>query len=47
MLDQQARGFGTAKGIPTMVVAAASFDDVSNSTTPRSRTATFVPRPRL
>lgn len=28
MLDLQARGFGTAKGIPTMVVAAASFDDV-------------------
>lgn len=28
MLDLQARGFGTAKGIPTMVLAAASFDDV-------------------
>lgn len=28
MLDLQERGFGTAKGIPTMVVAAASFDDV-------------------
>jgi hypothetical protein len=28
MLDLGARGYGVAKGIPTMVVAAASFDDV-------------------
>lgn len=28
MLDLQARGYGTKKGVPTMVVAAASFDDV-------------------
>lgn len=28
MLDLAARGYGTAKGVPTMVVAAASFDDV-------------------
>jgi len=28
MLDLGARGYGTAKGVPTMVVAAASFDDV-------------------
>lgn len=28
MLDLGQRGYGTAKGVPTMVVAAASFDDV-------------------
>ena len=28
MLDLAARGYGVAKGVPTMVVAAASFDDV-------------------
>lgn len=28
MLDLASRGYGTAKGVPTMVVAAASFDDV-------------------
>ena len=28
MLDLQARNYGTAKGVPTLVVAAASFDDV-------------------
>ena len=28
MLDLGARGYGVAKGVPTMVVAAASFDDV-------------------
>ena len=28
LLPLQERGYGTAKGIPTMVVAAASFDDV-------------------
>ena len=28
MLDLGARGYGIAKGVPTMVVAAASFDDV-------------------
>merc|ERR1711972_1214392 len=28
MFDLQARGFGVEKGIPTLVVAAASFDDV-------------------
>eukprot|EP00927_Polykrikos_kofoidii_P047827 TRINITY_DN4210_c0_g1_i1.p1 TRINITY_DN4210_c0_g1~~TRINITY_DN4210_c0_g1_i1.p1 ORF type:complete len:509 (-),score=71.10 TRINITY_DN4210_c0_g1_i1:563-2089(-) len=28
MFDLQRRGYGTAKGIPSLVVAAASFDDV-------------------
>ena len=28
MFDLQARGYGVAKGIPSLVVAAASFDDV-------------------
>ena len=28
MLDLGQRGYGVAKGVPTMVVAAASFDDV-------------------
>ena len=28
MLDLQERGYGVARGVPTMVVAAASFDDV-------------------
>jgi NhaP-type Na+/H+ or K+/H+ antiporter len=28
MLSLQARGYGTGKGIPTLVMAAASFDDV-------------------
>lgn len=28
MLDLKERGYGVAKGVPTMVVAAASFDDV-------------------
>ena len=28
MFDLQSRGFGVAKGIPSLVVAAASFDDV-------------------
>jgi len=28
LLDLQARGYGVRKGIPTMVLAAASFDDV-------------------
>jgi hypothetical protein len=28
MLDLQTRGYGTEKGIPSMVIAAASFDDV-------------------
>lgn len=28
MFDLQSRGYGTAKGIPSLVVAAASFDDV-------------------
>ena len=28
MLSLQERGYGTGKGIPTLVMAAASFDDV-------------------
>ena len=28
MFDLQRRGYGVAKGIPSLVVAAASFDDV-------------------
>ncbi len=28
LLDLQGRGYGVAKGIPTMILAAASFDDV-------------------
>ncbi len=32
LLDLQLRGYGTAKGIPTMVLAAASFDDVISIT---------------
>lgn len=28
LLELQSRGFGVAKGIPTMILAAASFDDV-------------------
>lgn len=28
MLDLQTRGYGTDKGVPSMVIAAASFDDV-------------------
>ena len=28
MFELQSRGFGVAKGIPSLVVAAASFDDV-------------------
>ncbi|ETW95250.1 MAG: hypothetical protein ETSY1_31400 [Candidatus Entotheonella factor] len=32
LLDLQLKGYGTAKGIPTMVLAAASFDDVISIT---------------
>ncbi len=32
LLDLQLRGYGVAKGIPTMVLAAASFDDVISIT---------------
>ncbi len=32
LLDLQERGFGVAKGIPTMILAAASFDDVLSIT---------------
>lgn len=32
MLDLQSEGYGVAKGIPTMVLAAASFDDVLSIT---------------
>lgn len=32
MLDLQRKGYGTAKGIPTMILAAASFDDVISIT---------------
>ncbi len=32
LLDLQLRGYGAAKGIPTMVLAAASFDDVLSIT---------------
>ena len=28
MLDLGQRGYGTAKGVPTKVVSAATFDDV-------------------
>ncbi len=32
VLDLQERGYGTAKGIPSMILAAASFDDVISIT---------------